>query len=69
MKTTMLSDDCILRTAKGCAALNAVQPDCGPKCPFYKNKDMEIVSRNKAMERCVTYGYIFVDQLPSGWDK
>lgn len=69
MRTKVQNDDCVLRTFRGCAALKTVQPDCGPKCPFYKNKEMEIMSRDRAVTRCKERGYTFESRLPVGWDE
>ncbi len=66
------NNDCVLRTkteVNGCAALVDVHPDCGPECPFYKNKKMEMESRRKAEDRLKHTKIFFVDKLPAGWDS
>lgn len=65
-------DDCVLRDKKNlrrCTALTDVHRDCGPKCPFYKNRIMEQESRRKAEERLKNTKVYFQDLLPDGWDK
>lgn len=66
------SNECILHDRKNsyrCTALVDVHRDCGPNCPFYKNRIMELESRRKAEERLKNTKCIFQDLLPDGWDK
>ncbi len=61
--------NCILRWRAICSALIDVHPECGtPGCPFYKNKEMELESRKKAIARANRHGIPFVDKVPAGWD-
>lgn len=55
-----MTNDCILSTRKGCAALKKQDEHCGTNgCPFFKTERQECNSQAYAKRRCERLGIAF----------